>query len=589
MSDRRYSIVLGISFGHGDSSACILVDGVCLAAVEEERFVRVKHYGLFPSKAIAYCIKHAGLEPGDVKVVAIARKPRAGLVRKALTALAHPGLLKTKRGAARSEHVEQPVDKLLKIAGLGRARIEYVEHHYAHLATARFLHGPDFQQPESMALMSLDGLGDFVSCAAGKATGSEIKMLHRVHFPHSLGYFYTAMTQYLGFPHFGDEYKVMGLSSYGQPRFLPAMRDLIRETDGFGYRLNLEAFPILKNPVQFSLEKGRPKIRPFFSTPFLTQVLGVPPRKVTDDLTDAHHDLAKSVQIRFEEIANGLLHKLYREVGGETVGLSGGCAHNSVWVGKIPSETPFRNVMTAPACHDAGIAVGAAMIVAGGKIDVQGKHWALLGPAESGQPEISSDKLPEKLVEQKFLNQESLVAWMVSVLSDDKIVGLFNGRMEFGPRALGSRSIVADPRKPEMRQRLNERVKHRELFRPFAASVLWEHQAKWFKNAFYSPHMEAVFEVEPSMRAHIQAVVHVDNTCRIQSVQRQTQPFYWALLDAFRRKTGVPMLINTSFNDNEPIVCTEADAMRCFLNSDLDYLVIGNRAFSKAAVARKAA
>jgi carbamoyltransferase len=462
---------------------------------------------------------------------------------------------------------------LLKKAGLRRARLHRVEHHLAHMASVRDLAGG-----EPMALLTIDGMGDFVSCAIGRSEGGEIKVLKRVFFPHSLGYFYTAMTQYLGFPHYGDEFKVMGLSSYGKPRYLDPLRELIRTRDDFGFELNLEAFPIEKNPIDFRIEKAQPKIAPFYSPSFLTQIIGVPPRKNRMPLTEAHWDLAKSVQVRFEEVANHVLTQLYDTVGLTTLGLAGGCAHNSVWVGKIPRHTPFRNIHVAPASHDAGIAVGAAILAARTSIQPESGHWALLGPDESMDAAI-----PSATTRRSFNHEAQLIEWMVREIADGKVVGYFGGRMEFGPRALGSRSILADPRPVTMRERLNSRVKHRESFRPFAASVMAEHQGTWFKDVFDSPTMEAVFEVRDNMREQIRAVVHVDNTCRIQTVSKETQPFYWALLEAFHKVTGLPMLINTSFNDTEPIVASADDALRCFAKTDLDHLVIGNDVYTKAA------
>ncbi len=575
---RKPSVILGISLGHGDSSAALIVDGQLVAAAEEERFTRLKHYALFPSRAIAYCLSHTRTEPGKVDVVAIARRPRSGFWHKVSMVVRHPGLLQNRRQRRTAEPAfNQPLSKLLKAAGLRRARTHFVEHHLAHMMSARYLAGPD----DNIALMSFDGLGDFVSAAIGRPKGRDVEVLDRAWFPHSLGFFYTAMTQYLGFPHFGDEFKVMGLSSYGQPKFLPALRELIRESEPFGYKLNLEAFPILKRPIDFYIENGQPKMRPFYQSNFLTHVIGIPPRKRHEQLSDVHQDLAMSVQARFEEVANHLLKQLHAKVPTDTVCIAGGCAHNSVWAGKIPRNSPFKNVFIAPASSDAGIAVGAAIHAAGVPVSPEGGHWGLLGP---DLPEVAgtSRALSPDVRENTFVDDESLIAWMVSELADGRIFGLFRGRMEFGPRALGCRSILADPRPEGMRDRLNERVKHRETFRPFAASVLREYQEKFFEDSFFCPSMEGVFKVKESMKGKIPSVVHADGTCRIQSVEKETQPFYWKLIEAFRRQTGVPMLINTSFNDSEPIVCTEEDALHCFMQSDLDHLVMGTRAYSKS-------
>jgi len=577
------SIILGISYSHGDSSAALIVEGKLIAAVEEERFTRVKHYALFPFKAIQYCLQHSRLKAEDIEAVAIARQPYNAWARRAWLALQHPALMQS-RAEKRAGAPKESLAALLKKAGLRSAKVVRVEHHLAHLLSARFL-----TNTEGVACLSFDGLGDFVSAAIGQGTGEGVKILNRTYFPHSVGYFYTALTQYLGFPHFGDEFKVMGLSSYGQPTYLKAMRELIREKTPFGFELNLEAFPILKKPMNFYLKNAQPVVTPFYNSNFLTQIIGLPPRKPIEPLTQAHWDLAKSVQMRFEEIGNHLLGQLHDKVGGTAVALAGGCAHNSVWVGKIPQNSEFKSVFVAPASNDAGIAVGAALHVVKTPVTPEGGHWALLGPTPDEIIDETTPKFNFQTEERTFKDEKSLINWLVDELAKEKIVGLCRDRMEFGPRALGSRSILADPRAATMKDRLNLRVKHREAFRPFAASVLWEHQDAWFKNSFFAPTMEAVFEVHEAKRSKIAGVVHVDNSCRIQSVTKETQPFYWELIESFRKKTGVPMLINTSFNDSEPVVCTASDAVKCFSHCEMDILVIGLRVISRASAIAQSA
>ncbi|NBT59969.1 carbamoyltransferase, partial [bacterium] len=369
-----------------------------------------------------------------------------------------------------------------------------------------------------------------------------MKILDRVTYPHSLGFFYTAMTQYLGFPYFGDEFKVMGLSSLGKPTFLSQMRNLVREAEPFGFRINLEAFPVLRTPGIFSVVKSQPTVAPLFNAPYLTAILGIPPRKPKDHLSEDHWNLAKSVQVRFEEVANHLLEYLGSRVESDTLALAGGCAHNSVWVGKIPQNSKFKDIFVAPASHDAGIAVGAAISAHGTAVSTVSDHssWALLGPKTDYRNPLQSQ---ESLEEITFAKENQLLDFLAKELSEGKIIGVARDRLEFGPRALGNRSILADPRQAGMKDRLNARVKHRESFRPFAASVLMEHQNHWFENAFHAPTMEAVFQVRPSMQSKIAGVVHADGSCRIQSVNQKTQPFYWNLIEAFRKKTGIPMLI----------------------------------------------
>ncbi len=564
--------VLGISYSHGDSSAALVVDGVLVAACEEERFSRKKHDASFPRRAIEYCLSHAKLAPRDVKVVAVARKPNNALFRKIWFSLKHPNVTKKVAG---SKHKISLAEELQRM-GLRPRRIEKVEHHLAHLWSARFL-----ATDEETALFSFDGLGDFVSASAGRANGPRIDIFNRVYYPHSLGFFYSAMTQYLGFPYFGDEFKVMGLSAYGQPTYLKEMREIVREDEKFGFKLNFEALPIAKSIGAFEVRNDQPHVNTLYASNFLTQLLGIPPRKAEQPLNRMHWDLAKSIQTRFEEIASHCLNQLHKKAPSDSIALAGGCAHNSVWVGKILKQTPFKNVWVAPASHDAGIAVGAAAAASRREdLSAEGGHWALLGPSHD-ESAHSPFPFSFEVSERSFAKEQALCDWMVDCLTKGQILGLVQGRMEFGPRALGSRSILADPRVADMKERLNSRVKHREAFRPFAASVLWEFQQDWFNDSFYAPTMEAVFEVKTSSRNQIPGVVHSDNSCRIQSVKKETQPFFWRLLDTFRKKTGVPMLINTSFNDCEPVVCSQKDAMACFSHADIDHLIIGNRAISR--------
>ncbi len=565
-------IILGISYGHGDSSAALIIENRLSAAAEEERFNRIKHFAGFPELAIKYCLEHAGISPEQVEIVAIAKKPWNQIQKKIALVLKHPQLLRKLKSKTADPKIS--LSKNLKQLKLNKAKIKRVEHHLAHLYSCRYL-----DPKREAAYLSFDGLGDFVSASIGKTEGHKITILDRMIFPHSVGFFYTAITQYLGFPYYGDEFKVMGLSSFGTPKYLAEMRNLIRKKEKFGCELNLEAFPILKHPLTFFIENSQPKLLPFFNLNYMTQLIGFKPRKPNEPILQCHKDLAKSAQVCFEEIANHLLYQLYNRVPLETIALSGGCAHNSVWVGQIPKNTPFKSVLVAPASHDAGIAVGAAIAFAEREITPEGGHWGLLGPAP--KEEFSTSTNSEQLSEKAFENEEALIDWVTDELKGGKILGLFHGRMEFGPRALGNRSILADPRHPKMKDKLNARVKHRENFRPFAASVLEEYQNEWFENVFYSPTMEAVFQVKPEKHKKIPSVVHADNSCRIQSVTQNNQPFYWRLIDIFRQKTGVPMLINTSFNDCEPIVCTPEDAIRCFLNSEMDHLIIGNKAISK--------
>lgn len=563
-------VILGISFGHGDSSASLCVDGVLIAAAEEERFSRIKHDAAFPLKAIAYCLSQAGLNPEAVNIVAVPRKKIRSSWAKMKFTISNPTALLSQPKKSGGTSLKEGI----ALAGLTNATTRFVEHHVAHLYSALYL-----TEEDSVAMLSLDGLGDFVSCMAGVKEGGRLKVLERVYFPNSLGFFYTGMTQFLGFPYFGDEFKVMGLSSFGKPNFMKPLSLLIRSKEDFGFSLNLEAFPLTQLLKGFSIEANQPMVSSLYNKNFLIQAFGISPRKPHEPLTQSHRDLAKSVQVKFEEIANILLQQLYTKVSTKSLALAGGCSHNSVWVGKIPTSTPFQNVFVAPACHDAGLAIGACAALLPTKMKTQG-HPALLGPVPSAKnsPDISKAGIEKRI----FVSEKELIDFVVYQLNQGKVIGLCQDRMEFGPRALGSRSIIADPRDSQMKDRLNARVKHREPFRPFAASVQVEYQKDWFENTFFAPTMEAVFDVAKEKQKLIPAVTHVDGTCRIQSVAKNSQPFYWKLIEAFRRKTGVPMLLNTSFNDAEPIVCDEGDAINCFLRTDLDILVTDSAAYLKS-------
>jgi len=563
-------IVLGINTSHGDSAAAIIVDGQLVAAAEEERFTRVKHYALFPNQAIEFCLKAAAIKPQQVEALAIAGKPTNAAFQKFALAVRHPGLVKHQIWKKPAQSKTNFNDDLKRL-GLDEVPRVSVEHHLAHMMSSRYLGGN-----KPTALLSFDGLGDFVSAAMGFASGTEIEIAERVYFPHSLGFFYSAMTQYLGFPYFGDEFKMMGLSSYGQPEFLENMRALVKEKDGFGFSINLKAFPVSKLATSFSIQNAQPRIQPLFDRDYLENILKLPPRKPSGRITTQHFNLAASVQRRFEEVANHLVANVFQTYNETTLALSGGCAHNSLWIGKIPRHTAIRKVLVAPASHDAGTALGAAIYTAKVPVSPAKRNWALLGP------EITDTHCPtpSHLYETNFKDTLSLIQWLVKELDRGKIIGLFQGRMEFGPRALGQRSILCDPRRSQMRDLINSRIKHRESFRPFAAAILKEHQEQWFQHSFDSPYMEAVFKVNPLQGEKIPAVVHVDNTCRIQSVEKHLQPFFWNLLEAFRKETGVPLLLNTSFNDQQPIVCSQTDALLCFEKCRMDHLVLGSKVIS---------
>ncbi len=577
MAPKASDVILGISCFHGDSSAALIVGDQLVAAVEEERFSRLKHTAAFPAGAIAYCLAHAGLTPKDVGIVALPGVVTAHLGRKLLHSLGTPRAL-LRRLVSRSGGLAALGTELEK-AGLGGARVERVEHHLAHMHSVRPLAGT-----APMTLVTIDGMGDFVSAAYGAASEGDIEIAGRVFYPDSLGYFYTSLSQHLGFLGFGDEFKVMGLSSFGTPRYLEALRQAVRVGPGFALTLDPKVFPIRSRGIRLEIVNDRPTLAPFYDVEVLTRLIGLPARAPGAPLEDAHRDLAASLQARFEEVADHLVLEARRRVGHPILGLAGGCAHNSVWVGKLKSRHAFEQLLVAPASHDAGLSVGAAVAAARGPVRCQERHWALLGPSHGSEAPESA-----QFARNVWTDDAALQGWIAAELAAGKIVGLMHGRMEFGPRALGSRSILCDPRGADMRDRLNARVKHRESFRPFAAAVLWEEQAAWFDDGFFSPAMEAVFPVKAAHKDRIPAVVHADGSCRIQSVEREAQPFLHGVVAAFHALTGVPMVVNTSFNDNEPIVCAPKEALDCFARTAMDHVIIGSTVYSRRAAAVPAA
>lgn len=588
LTKTRSVFILGLNAFHGDSSACLLSDGQLVAAVEEERFRRVKHWAGFPSRSIRYCVEAAGIDIAAVDHVALNQDSHANLGRKISYSLARRPDLSLVMDRIRNKRNRASVLDLLAAEFPGsriRAELHPVEHHVAHLSSA--FHCSPF---ERATVVSVDGFGDFASAAWGVGDGVRIEVEDRVYFPHSLGVFYQGLTQFLGFPNYGDEYKLMGLASYGRPDYLPQMRQIVQLQDDGSFRLNLDYFEHHRKKISYEWENGSPTFAALWSAA-LQELLG-PPRASDGSLDDRHRDIARSVQAMYEEAFFHLLNTLHRKHGGDAVAIAGGCGMNSVANGRIRRQTPYRRTYIQAAAGDAGGALGAAWSV-----------WHSLGNATrvpmrhaSWGPEYTDDDCRQLIAQrQQSLNEancgvtaiedrQQLCDRVVDCILEGGVVGWFRGRMEWGPRALGNRSILCDPRRADMKEILNLKIKRRESFRPFAPSVLREYVAEWFEEDDDVPFMMQVFPIREEKRCEIPAVTHVDGTGRLQTVHRDTNPLYWQLIDTFRRKTGVPMLLNTSFNENEPIVCTPGEAMDCFLRTNLDVLVLG-----KWVVARNAA
>jgi carbamoyltransferase len=570
--------ILGINAYHGNASAAIVCEGRLVAAVEEERFNRVKYAAGFPAQAIRYCLKEAGLELKDIDHVAVPRNPYARLGTKLFYAMRMPSFARERmKVLAKFKGIPEALAQAFdtdptKVA----AKFHRVEHHKAHLASAFFV-----SPFERAALLSADGLGDFASTMWGSGTGNRMKIDGAIAFPHSLGLFYSAVTQYLGFLKFGDEYKVMGLGAYGTPDQLEAFRKIVH-THGDGFRLDLEYFTHHRSGPEMSWAEAdkTPTLGKMFSEE-MEKLLG-PKRNPEEPLEQRHKNLATALQARLEEIYLGMLKKLAERTGLKAVCLAGGVAFNCVANGKIFDKTGFEQVYVHPAAGDAGLAVGAAYYV---WHQILGKarsfvmdhaYWGPGYPRDEIRRAINANGLAQNGCRVEELAEDNLMQRTATIVADGRILGWFQGRAEWGPRALGNRSIVADPRRPEMKEILNQRIKHREIFRPFAPSILAESTGEWFEKSHPSPFMTLAYSVRPEKRDKIPAPTHVDGTGRLQTVTHEANPRYWSLIKAFEQLTGVPVVLNTSFNDNEPIVCRPEEALDCFQRTQMDALVLGD-------------
>ncbi len=574
--------IIGINAYHGDSSACLIVDGQLVAAVEEERFRRIKHWAGLPTESIRYCLEEADITLDQVDAIAINQDAKANLWKKVtfmLTKRPDLGLVldRIKNKRERLSVVDQLAQTFPDQRFNGK--VHAIEHHLAHLYSAFYV------SPYDQAVtISVDGFGDFSSGAWGVGRGKEIKIDSRVFFPHSLGIFYQALTQYLGFPNYGDEYKVMGLAPYGKAKYLDEMRQIVLLQDDGSYRLNLDYFRHHKESVATEWENGSPVFGCLFSDK-VAELLG-PVRAKGEDLSQKHMDIAHSIQAMYEEAFFHLLNKLHERHGLDAVTVAGGCGMNSVANGKITRFTPFTKVYIQSAAGDAGGAIGAAFAV-WNETDKDSSPRFLMDHAYWG-PQYSNEVIGELLEEKsaeikqqgceiKKIEEESeLYRVTAEAISEGKVIGWFQGRMEWGPRALGNRSIVCDPRRADMKDILNLKIKKRESFRPFAPSILRESVSEWFEQDDDVPFMMKVFQVKEQKRKDIPAVTHADGSGRLQTVFKATNARYYNLIEAFYKKTGVPIVLNTSFNENEPVVCKPEEALACFLRTKMDVLVMGD-------------
>jgi len=569
--------ILGLNAYHADSSAAIFKDGIMIAATEEERFRRVKHWAGFPSMAVRFCLQEAGIGLSQVDHIAIGRDPYAKLGKKLLFLAGHPGggwsavrdRLNNAKKVASLETELTAIDPSVDVRLL-KSRIHQVEHHRSHLGSAFFA-----SPFEEAALLSIDGSGDFSTAMIGTGKGNKINILDSVDFPHSVGLFYTAFTQLLGFPHYGDEYKVMGLAPYGKPEYVDRLRDVLVFLPNGLFRLNTKYFRDARSGIISYGEDHIPVVAPLYSD-HMVEKFGAP-RKKEEALTQYHKDMAASVQRITEELIFHILTHLHKMTGLENVCIAGGVAQNSVANGKLTRNTPFKQVYIPSAGHDAGISMGSALYVYNHILDQPRAEpiWSAYTGSRFTNEAIEK-YLRSRNIEYQVFPDEQLYETVADRLIDAGVIGWFNGRAEFGPRALGARSILADPRRSDAKDLLNSKIKRRESFRPFAPSILKEYIPEYFEVTDNVPFMEKVFPIRMEKRASIPAVTHADGTGRLQSVDKVVSPRYYRLIEAFYKKTGVPILLNTSFNENEPIVNSPEEALECFLRTSMDMLVLEN-------------
>jgi carbamoyltransferase len=636
-------LILGLNAYHGDSAACVVRDGQVVVAAEEERFRRVKHWAGLPTEAVKFCLAEVGAKLEEVDAIAINRDPKVNHGRRLAFILRNRPSLKLVVSKLRNIRKAASVEDSLEAAFPGediRGKVRHIEHHRAHLASAYL--ASEFNEA---VCVSVDGFGDFASAAWGMGRGNDINIDDRVYFPHSLGIFYSALTQFLGFLHFGDEYKVMGLAPYGEPKFMTEMRELVRVRPDGKYELNLKYFRHHNENVSYTWNNCCPEVGLLYK-PILEKLLGPGRAKVAqtsksavsqvskpappsdEPLTQRHKDIARSIQAMYEEAFFALLNKLHDKYKCPNLALSGGCAMNSVANGKVYLKTPFRRMYLPAAAGDAGGAIGAALIVAQTSTSAvsqvskpapttpsiriphsalrNGLLHAYLGPQfdtayihgllkdrfgksascssfasvqnPGSPPPAPGSKLQAPSNEFTIIHlpdPRDLCARTAHAISEGKVVGWFQGRMEWGPRALGNRSILGDPRRADMKDILNLKIKRRESFRPFAPSILRERVTDWFEQDDDVPFMMSVFQINAEKRPLIPAVTHLDGSGRLQTVHRETNPLYHQLITEFERLTNVPMVLNTSFNENEPVVCKPEEALDCFLRTKMDLLVLG--------------
>jgi carbamoyltransferase len=575
------SIILGINTNHAGSSAAILIDGQPIAAIAEERLNRVKYFAGFPKLAVLKCLEIAGLSFSDIDGVAVGRDSSANLSKKLEFAIKNPSrLLNLAKIRSKGKTFDDIKTLIARECEVDLSKLKFktynVEHHLAHTASAYFI-----SPWEHSAGITIDGSGDFVSCLMSECVGDEIRPLEKIFVPHSLGTVYTAVCQFIGYGKYGDEGKVMGLAPLGEDKYADFFEKMLKPTNK-GFELNSDYFlPFGANQGMEINEKGEMIVHRLYSDLFIKE-FGEPTVPYSE-ITKRDEDIAHGLQKVFEKYYIHILNLLGKKVNSNRLSMAGGCVLNSVANGKVLLETPFTEHCIQPAAGDDGLALGAALYVSN-SILKENKRWVMknsyLGDEYSDS--FIKSELERYNVEFTELNREELLEATSEEIKNGNVIGWFQGKMEWGPRALGNRSILAHPGFPNMKDILNARIKHREPFRPFAPSVLTDRQSEIFEQCYPSPFMLHVYKIKPEWRERLSAVNHVDDTGRLQTVTREENPLYYDLISKFETKTGIPVILNTSFNENEPIVCQPYEAIECFLRTKMDVLVIGSYFCKKA-------
>ena len=579
-------IILGLNVFHGDASACLIKNGILITAIEEERFTRVKHTAGFPVNAIKSCLLQSKIKIDDVDFITINRNPSLRLFKKAKYALASGFFIKRffdrYQNYKKIKNIEDEFQNHFEIKNSLKNKIKFIDHHLSHAASSVLVSGFN-----NTSYLTIDGFGDFVSTTIGRFENQKFYQIKEVNFPHSLGIFYTMMTQFLGFEHYGDEYKVMGLSAYGEPRYCDKIYKIINFSKKEIFQLNLKYFKHHQGIESTWLENS-PEIENLYTNE-LVELLGMP-RNKSEMVSSYHKDLAASVQKVYEEIFIKILQYLYEITKNPNVCISGGCALNSLANGKVKLNTKFKNIYIPHSPGDSGGSIGSsAFFLNKNKINFNRLSFdtPYLGPEYNNQTikkiiNSNKEKFNENNIKIIELNKIDLPKVIATELCNQRIIGLFHGKSEFGARALGNRSIIADPRNINIKEIINHKIKKREGFRPFAPAVLSEYVNEWFdsddENLNY---MSKVYPVKKDKINIVPAIVHVDNTGRLQAVKKEDNFFFYKIIESFYHNTKVPMILNTSFNENEPIVNSPQEAIDCFLRTNMDILILENFLISR--------